>query len=305
MKNVIKKITATALCGVLAAGSAFAVSAAPKSVEKSQERFEVTGETQQINNNQLFVTTTGYTSKTSRLYGVLFKDEQENEFKLMFKSCEKYPKYIQLPKGKKFSRFMANEYNYGFGNSFACHTFDTTGGKYVKVKVKLSDFNGYFNSDGTFTAPLNNGVLRTYDYNYHDYGKDNRGMLLYESSGAYAHSGGAITSFVPDKNGYAEIYVSRNIGDDVELMITCESVLKNGVLGDEGVTSALLSNFICGNTDDDWMVSVSDATAIQKYVVNENKLSKLQLFNGDVNSDGAVNVVDATLIQKYIVSDKS
>ena len=130
-------------------------------------------------------------------------------------------------------------------------------------------------------------------------------MLLYESSGAYAHSGGAITSFVPDKNGYAEIYVSRNIGDDVELMITCESVLKNGVLGDEGVTSALLSNFICGNTDDDWMVSVSDATAIQKYVVNENKLSKLQLFNGDVNSDGAVNVVDATLIQKYIVSDKS
>ena len=51
MKNVIKKITATALCGVLAAGSAFAVSAAPKSVEKSQERFEVTGETQQINNN--------------------------------------------------------------------------------------------------------------------------------------------------------------------------------------------------------------------------------------------------------------
>ena len=181
MKNVIKKITATALCGVLAAGSAFAVSAAPKSVEKSQERFEVTGETQQINNNQLFVTTTGYTSKTSRLYGVLFKDEHENEFKLMFKSCEKYPKYIQLPKGKKFSRFMANEYNYGFGNSFACHTFDTTGGKYVKVKVKLSDFNGYFNSDGTFTAPLNNGVLRTYDYNYHDYGKDNRGMLLYES----------------------------------------------------------------------------------------------------------------------------
>ncbi len=128
MKNVIKKITATALCGVLAAGSAFAVSAAPKSVEKSQERFEVTGETQQINNNQLFVTTTGYTSKTSRLYGVLFKDEHENEFKLMFKSCEKYPKYIQLPKGKKFSRFMANEYNYGFGNSFACHTFDTTGG---------------------------------------------------------------------------------------------------------------------------------------------------------------------------------
>lgn len=77
------------------------------------------------------------------------------------------------------------------------------------------------------------------------------------------------------------------------------------MLGDEGVTSALLSNFICGNTDDDEMVSVSDATAIQKYVVNENKLSKLQLFNGDVNSDGAVNVVDATLIQKYIVSDKS
>lgn len=36
MKNVIKKITATALCGVLAAGSAFAVSAAQKSVEKSQ-----------------------------------------------------------------------------------------------------------------------------------------------------------------------------------------------------------------------------------------------------------------------------
>jgi len=61
MKNTIKKITAIAMCGVLTVGSVLMTGAV--SEYEDRKDFEVTSTTQKISNNQLFVTTTGYTLK--------------------------------------------------------------------------------------------------------------------------------------------------------------------------------------------------------------------------------------------------
>ena len=39
-----------------------------------------------------------------------------------------------------------------FGNVQTFYQFDKTGGEYVKVKIKLSDFSRLFNENGTMTA---------------------------------------------------------------------------------------------------------------------------------------------------------
>lgn len=67
MKNTIKKITAIAMCGVLTVGSVLMTGAV--SEDENHKDFEVTGTTQKISNNQLFVTTTGYTENTDKNFG--------------------------------------------------------------------------------------------------------------------------------------------------------------------------------------------------------------------------------------------
>ena len=65
MKNIIKKISAIAMCGVLTVGSVLMTGAV--SEYEDRKDFEVTGTTQKISNNQLFVTTTGYTENTEKI----------------------------------------------------------------------------------------------------------------------------------------------------------------------------------------------------------------------------------------------
>ncbi len=57
-----------------------------------------------------------------------------------------------------------------------------------------------------------------------------------------------------------------------------------------------------GDVNGDGAVTVSDATAVQKYCAGLISLSEEQFELADFNGDGSVNVTDATLIQKYIVS---
>ena len=71
MKNIIKKISAIAMCGVLTIGSVLMTGAV--SEDENHKDFEVTGTTQKISNNQLFVTTTGYTENTDKNFGAKFE----------------------------------------------------------------------------------------------------------------------------------------------------------------------------------------------------------------------------------------
>ena len=299
MKNIIKKITAIAMCGVLTVGSVLMTGAV--SEDENHKDFEVTGTTQKISNNQLFVTTTGYTENTDKNFGAKFRTTNEKDYDIWFKDCINAPRFLNLPKGEKFVKYMMTQGHGYFGNVQTFYQFDKTGGEYVKVKIKLSDFSRLFNENGTMTAELRDGSYKDFDFTYEDFGTDSNGVNCYAESGVYATSGGAVTSFAPDKDGYAEIYVSRQLGVDTKVMSYRYCRLKNGANCDCGRIGDTLVGLTCGDTDLSGYISVTDATLVQKYVVGIEDFDKLQLFNSDVNHDGEISVVDATLIQKYIV----
>ena len=299
MKNIIKKITAIALCGVLAVGSVLMTGAV--SEDENHKDFEVTGTTQKISNNQLFVTTTGYTENTDKNFGAKFRTTNEKDYDIWFKDCINAPRFLNLPKGEKFVKYMMTQGHGYFGNVQTFYQFDKTGGEYVKVKIKLSDFSRLFNENGTMTAELRDGSYKDFDFTYEDFGTDSNGVNCYAESGVYATSGGTVTAFAPDKDGYAEIYVSRQLGVDTKVMSYRYCRLKDGAHCDYGRIGDTLVGLTCGDTDLSGYISVTDATFVQKYVVGIEDFDKLQLFNSDVNHDGEISVVDATLIQKHIV----
>ena len=299
MKNTIKKITAIAMCGVLTVGSVLMTGAV--SEDENHKDFEVTGTTQKISNNQLFVTTTGYTENTDKNFGAKFRTTNEKDYDIWFKDCINAPRFLNLPKGEKFVKYMMTQGHGYFGNVQTFYQFDKTGGEYVKVKIKLSDFSRLFNENGTMTAELRDGSYKDFDFTYEDFGTDSNGVNCYAESGVYATSGGTVTSFAPDKDGYAEIYVSRQLGVDTKVMSYRYCRLKDGAHCDYGRIGDTLVGLTCGDTDLSGYISVTDATLVQKYVVGIEDFDKLQLFNSDVNHDGEISVVDATLIQKYIV----
>ena len=299
MKNMIKKITAIAMCGVLTIGSVLMTGAV--SEDENHKDFEVTGTTQKISNNQLFVTTTGYTENTDKNFGAKFRTTNEKDYDIWFKDCINAPRFLNLPKGEKFVKYMMTQGHGYFGNVQTFYQFDKTGGEYVKVKIKLSDFSRLFNENGTMTAELRDGSYKDFDFTYEDFGTDSNGVNCYAESGVYATSGGTVTSFAPDKDGYAEIYVSRQLGVDTKVMSYRYCRLKDGAHCDYGRIGDTLVGLTCGDTDLGGYISVTDATLVQKYVAGIEDFDKLQLFNSDVNHDGEISVVDATLIQKHIV----
>ena len=299
MKNIIKKISAIAMCGVLTVGSVLMTGAV--SEDENHQDFEVTSTTQKISNNQIFVTTTGYTENTDKNFGAKFQTTEEKDYDIWFKDCINAPRFLNLPKGEKFVKYMMTQGHGYFGNVQTFYQFDKTGGEYVKVKIKLSDFSRLFKENGTMTSELSDGSYKDFDFTYEDFGTDSIGVNCYAESGAYATSGGAVTSFAPDKDGYAEIYVSRQLGVDTKVMSYRYCRLKDGAHCDYGRIGDTLVGLTCGDTDLNGYISVTDATLVQKYVVGIEDFDKLQLFNSDVNHDGEISVVDATLIQKYIV----
>ena len=56
-----------------------------------------------------------------------------------------------------------------------------------------------------------------------------------------------------------------------------------------------------GDVNGDNIVSIMDATTIQKYLAGLSDFTAEQLHNADVNGDGVVSILDATNIQKYLV----
>lgn len=76
---------------------------------------------------------------------------------------------------------------------------------------------------------------------------------------------------------------------------------------DEFVDSLIYSDKYFGDVDNNWSLTVADATYIQKYLVGDTEdLSFRQILNGDYNKDNAISIIDATEIQKQLVGiDKS
>lgn len=66
-------------------------------------------------------------------------------------------------------------------------------------------------------------------------------------------------------------------------------------------TDSVAAGRLYGDVNNDGEINTSDATLIQKYIVELAHLDAESLRCVDVNQDGSVDVMDATCIQKYIV----
>lgn len=90
------------MCGVLTVGSVLMTGAV--SEDENHKDFEVTGTTQKISNNQLFVTTTGYTENTDKNFGAKFQTTEEKDYDIWFKDCINAPKIFKSSKGRKICK---------------------------------------------------------------------------------------------------------------------------------------------------------------------------------------------------------
>lgn len=55
-----------------------------------------------------------------------------------------------------------------------------------------------------------------------------------------------------------------------------------------------------GDVNGDGVISIADATTLQKYLANIIEFNEEQLTVADINGDGIINISDATQIQKYL-----
>ena len=95
-------------------------------------------------------------------------------------------------------------------------------------------------------------------------------------------------------NGTYTLKVSKNAHADREYTVKVSSA---------DVTQNV-EIFPIGDVNNDGIISVIDATLVQKYIVNLESLTDLQKKSAEVNGDGIINIQDATDIQKMVVQLK-
>lgn len=282
----MKKLISIALCAVLATGSAVCADAAQI---KQNKGVEILSSIVNVSDNTLNVYTYNMSSDTKS--GVMFIGGTTNErYKVNFADCIGTSKTISMPASEKYARNITMGNGSG-GNIHAGYTFADKGGRYIKVKIKLSEVApGYFNSDGSHTQD-------GHDYKFR-YEKTNDG---YYDSALYFHSGGVVTGVTPDSNGCAEIYISTKIGQSVQYCTDFERVTANSVGGGGGTTGGSVPALYYGNIDLESSVNVNDVTALQRYLLgSDTDFDSLQYFYADVNRDGKRDVRDVTALQKGI-----
>ena len=92
-------------------------------------------------------------------------------------------------------------------------------------------------------------------------------------------------------NGTYTLKVSKNAHADREYTVKVSSA---------DVTQNV-EIFPIGDVNSDGIISIVDATLVQKYIVKIENLTDLQKKSADVTGDGTINIQDATDIQKMVV----
>ena len=69
---------------------------------------------------------------------------------------------------------------------------------------------------------------------------------------------------------------------------------------ENGFAYRLLDPVMLGDANSDGQVNIQDVTVIQRYLVELEDLSELELKAADANQDGALDIADATTLQMYL-----
>lgn len=283
----MKKIISILLCVAMLVGTA-AITANAANVDNADvgaHNYKVLGETK-IRDYQVRFYKYNFTNNNP-LTGIRMDDITMHMSKdFYFNDITGEYKQISVSGASVFEHWLILESGRGGTQS---RRYDKTGGTYEKIRIKLSDYSDYFNSNGTHTKD-------GHDYNFTT---QKSGNTTY-SSGLVFWSGGIFTAVTPDKNGYVEIYVSKNIGEDTRFFADFRYVTPTSQGSGGGKNGGYFKGFTMGDTDLNGWVGVDDVTAIQSYAAGTENFDSLQQRNADVNDDGKIDINDATMIQKYL-----
>ncbi len=293
MKNVIKKLTAISLCGVLTVGSAVMVNAAETSAET--DTIKVVG-SYELGNGK--IATGAYNlDEENRVKAIVTNKNDSSTTTMNLFSLGNSVKTYDMPLDGVYSFLYINRTG-GGGDATGFKIFDEDiSGSYSKVRVKLHDiYPTYFTEKGTIIKKSRYKNMEwEYNFKYQEYGSGHFSSNLVFRSGAF------ITGCAPDENGYVELYLCNNIGVATDMSTSFGYDFPAVAGSDGGVTTSTVHQFTVGDTNGDYTVNIKDATSVQECAINADKLEGFCKFTADVNHDGVINIVDATLIQKYIV----
>lgn len=297
-KKIITGILAAATLTLSAVPSAFAVTATTPYTHVNNGK-HAEGSLVLYSYN-VPATTNDYVSLTNRSTGKT-TDVQCSSFVY-------HPVSYTFDKNAEFTSMVGSSLS-PFGGSGTAPSIDmaTSAGRYEKVRIKLSDFDSEFNSDGSITKSVDH--YGKHKFRFCEESADSTGSRF--TSALYFFSGSAINHVVPNKNGEVEIYVYRKIGESIRYATHFLSVVvykdssgqSHTVSSTGGGTSGrYLKGLTVGDPDLNGYVSINDVTAIQKYLAHRLTLSDLQLRNADANLDNDLDIDDATDIQRYLAS---
>ena len=281
----MKKIISIVLCAViLTCATIFSTNASTESseaVSANEYRLVEISKTT-LPNNTIKSYTYGLNEGNNPQSTAIFINDSTSEvYSFNLTDCLKGSQTYSVAKGnyRFIIGWITNKYNR--------YNFEKTGGTYVLTKFKLSDFDSYFNSDGTWTKSFSDGYKHDFNFTKESDGNTSRLIII---------SGGYVNFVAPDKNGYVQAYICKNLGRYTYYMTNFISA--NG--GSGGSTGSTINKLRMGNVCLTGGISVDDVTAIQKYVSDVEEFNSLQIRNADVNFDGKIDIDDATMIQKYV-----
>lgn len=287
-----KKLISAILCAALAAASIASVSAADTASSASAEPdYRILG-TIELNNYFAGF----YRSVDNILSGanVSFYELGTDNTELIYEQS-----FDSIPNDTISYKRLSKEDGYGFringgGNIHDTINFKSTGGTYEKVRLKLCDFDGYFNEDGTITPNLR-CECGSLSFNFTDEGNKCSWLAFY--------SGGVFSMVAPDKNGYIELYLSTDFAEETYYRCGYWHSIGSHSSG-SGCGTTLFRGFTIGDVNKEGNINLADAILTQKASLGTEKLDSLSTRNADTNRDGLVNLRDAIKIQKYSVGIK-
>ncbi|MER2148376.1 MAG: dockerin type I repeat-containing protein [Ruminococcus sp.] len=293
----MNKLTALLLAGVMAACCVPGVSAAqtqeePVAVDKSTGYRLVTT----LNVKQGTMLFYPYNLSSGTTASFRMENETKNTSQtIAFKDFYNHPKTISISSSDTYKPLMGCGSGLGGGGTY---TYENTGGRYDVIKVKVSDFISELNKDGSSTRYIN--VLgKNVTYKFTEQFESN-GDKFY--SALFFESGAAVTCVTPDKNGEAEIVVSRNPDHRLAYSTSFSFVSTGGLTSGSGggKNRGSVKGLRMGDVDLDGYTDIEDVTYLQRILSESEKAGTLTRRNGDIDRDGELTINDATVIQQYL-----
>ena len=281
-----KRILSALLCATLAVASAVSVNAAEV---KEHKGFKDLGEEIVVANN----TVVGYAYNIDEDYDAYARYQSDKkDYIIRFNECISSFSIIQIPEAEECSIFLFKPNSSGGYTGIGSNgkgSFTNTGGKFKKVRIKLTEFSSMFAEGGL--------VENTYDSGPDYYSLKKQGEM-YQSVMMVKSGSVLVQGVVPDENDEIEIFVPTKIGQSAkcEIMYRSDDDYKGG-------TDVTISKLRFGNVDSSTWVDVNDVTTLQLYLAGAKELDTLGLFHADVNCDNIYDVKDVTKLQIGIVEN--